>query len=68
MRSMSGRRLDHGDWIGRDELIEIVQRQPALQNSPGAEFNYNNTAFGLAAVIVEPMQRTVPPPPSAGGT
>ena len=51
--AMSGRRLDHGDWIGRDELIEIVQRQPALQNSPGAEFNYNNTAFGLAAVIVE---------------
>jgi hypothetical protein len=24
-----------------------------LQNSPGAEWNYNNTAFGLAAVIVE---------------
>jgi len=50
---MSGRRLDHGDWIGRGELIDIVQRQPALQNKPGAEFNYNNTAFGLAAVIVE---------------
>ncbi len=51
--SMSGRRLDHGDFIDRRELIEIVQRQPALQNSPGAEWNYNNTAFGLAAVIVE---------------
>ena len=50
---MSGRRLDHGDYIGRDELIEIVKRQPALQNAPGAEWNYNNTAFGLAAVIVE---------------
>lgn len=50
---MTGRRLDHGDWIDRSELIEIVQRQPALQNVPGAEFNYNNTAFGLAAVIVE---------------
>ncbi|NKB87819.1 MAG: serine hydrolase [Acidobacteria bacterium] len=50
---MSGRRLDHGDWIGRDELIGIVQRQPKLQNAPGAEFNYNNTAFGLAAEIVE---------------
>jgi hypothetical protein len=24
-----------------------------LQNAPGAEWNYNNTAFGLAAVIVE---------------
>tara|TARA_Y100000780_G_scaffold66313_1_gene59144 strand:- start:525 stop:2498 length:1974 start_codon:yes stop_codon:yes gene_type:complete len=50
---MSGRRLDHGDYIGRDELIEITQNQPALQNSPGSEWNYNNTAFGLAAVIVE---------------
>ncbi len=50
---MSGRRLDHGDWIDRQEIIDIVKRQPALQNAPGAEFNYNNTAFALAAVIVE---------------
>ena len=50
---MTGRRLDHGDWIDRSELIDIVQRQPALQNDPGGEWNYNNTAFGLAAVIVE---------------
>ena len=50
---MTGRRTDHGDWIDRHELIDIVQRQPALQNVPGAEYNYNNTAFGLAAVIVE---------------
>jgi CubicO group peptidase (beta-lactamase class C family) len=51
--TMSGRLLDHGDWIDRSELIDIVQRQPALQNAPGAEWNYNNTAFGLAAAIVE---------------
>lgn len=50
---MTGRRLDHGDWIDRSELIDIVKRQPTLQNSPGAEWNYNNTAFGLAAAIVE---------------
>ena len=50
---MTGRRLDRGDWIGRSEIIEIVQRQPELQNVPGAEWNYNNTAYGLAAVIVE---------------
>lgn len=50
---MTGRRLDHGDWIDRAELIAIVQRQPALQNEPGTEFNYNNTAYGLAATIVE---------------
>ena len=50
---MTGRRLDHGDWIDRSELVDIVQRQPALQNAPGAEWNYNNTAFGFAAAIVE---------------
>ena len=50
---MTGRRLDRGDWIDRSELIDIVQRQPALQNAPGAEWNYNNTAFGLAAAIIE---------------
>ncbi|MEZ4417296.1 MAG: serine hydrolase domain-containing protein [Gemmatimonadota bacterium] len=50
---LGGRRLDRGDWIDRSELIEIVQRQPALQNVPGAEWNYNNTAYGLAALIVE---------------
>ena len=41
------------DRIDRKELLEIVQRQPRLQNVPGTEFNYNNTAFGLAALIVE---------------
>jgi len=50
---IAGRRMDRGDLIEREELIRVVQRQPALQNEPGAEFNYNNTAYGLAAVIVE---------------
>jgi CubicO group peptidase (beta-lactamase class C family) len=49
---MSERRVAD-DWIDRREVIEVVQRQPKLQNVPGAEFNYNNTAFGLAAIIVE---------------
>jgi len=49
---MSERRVAD-DWIDRSEVIEVVQRQPKLQNVPGAEFNYNNTAFGLAAIIVE---------------
>lgn len=51
--SMAGRRLDKGDYISRDELIAIVQRQPELQNDPGTEWNYNNTAFGLLAMVVE---------------
>jgi CubicO group peptidase (beta-lactamase class C family) len=37
----------------RDDVLRAVERQPALQNAPGAEFNYNNTAFSLAAQIVE---------------
>ncbi|MBT8405374.1 MAG: beta-lactamase family protein [Gemmatimonadetes bacterium] len=39
--------------ISRDHVITIAQRQPSLQNSPGEEWNYNNTAFSLAATIVE---------------
>lgn len=50
--SMTGRRLDEGDYIDRQEIIDLVERQPELQNQPGAEWNYNNTAFALAAMIV----------------
>jgi CubicO group peptidase (beta-lactamase class C family) len=39
--------------LTRDDVLRAATRQPALQNSPGAEFNYNNTAFSLAAQIVE---------------
>ncbi|MCH7638203.1 MAG: serine hydrolase [Bacteroidetes bacterium] len=50
--SMGGRRLDIGDGIEREELIELIQRQPELQNSPGSKWNYNNTGFGLLAEVV----------------
>ncbi len=50
---MTGRRIGDGDYVGREEVIDVVQAQPALQNAPGAEWNYNNTAFALAALIVE---------------
>jgi len=49
--SVSGRRLDEGDFIAREEIIALVQNQPELQNSPGAEWNYNNTAFALLTVV-----------------
>lgn len=49
---LAGRRLDESDYVGREEFIPLVQRQPALQSAPGTEFNYNNTAFGLLAMIV----------------
>ena len=42
-----------GAPIARDEVIRVVQSQPALQNPPGAAFVYNNTGFVLAAMVVE---------------
>lgn len=51
--ALDGRNLNEGDYIRPDEIIEIVQRQPALQNDPGAEWNYNNTGFCLLAKVVE---------------
>ncbi len=55
---MAGRRIDHGDYIDRDEIIDVVRAQPKLQNPPGAEWNYNNTAFALAAMVVEKTSGT----------
>jgi CubicO group peptidase (beta-lactamase class C family) len=50
--AVGGWRLDRGDHIERDEIFTVVQRQPALQNSPGAEYNYNNTGYALLAEVV----------------
>ncbi|MEL6614827.1 MAG: serine hydrolase domain-containing protein, partial [Bacteroidota bacterium] len=41
------------DHIDREDVVGVVVRQRELQNSPGAEWNYNNTAYGLLALIVE---------------
>ena len=51
--AMGGRRLDEGDFIDRKEILALVQRQPDLQNPPGSEWNYNNTAYSLLTTIVE---------------
>jgi CubicO group peptidase (beta-lactamase class C family) len=51
--AIGGWRLEAGDHIDRDEVLTVVQRQPALQNSPGAEHNYNNTGYALLALVVE---------------
>lgn len=50
---LTGRMVMAGDHVDRDEILDIVERQPRLQNDPGAEFNYNNTAFAIGAMIVE---------------
>lgn len=54
---IGSRRFDEGDYVSPEEMIALVQRQPSLQNAPGAEFNYNNTAFALAAMVVERVAR-----------
>ena len=50
---IEGRQVLEGDYIGPDEVIKVINRQPALQNEPGAEFNYNNSAFSLATIVIE---------------
>jgi CubicO group peptidase (beta-lactamase class C family) len=41
------------DILRRQEVIELLKRQEELQNAPGEEYNYNNSAFILLAEIVE---------------
>jgi CubicO group peptidase (beta-lactamase class C family) len=50
---VAGRQVMEGDYVARSEIVDVVQRQPALQNDPGAEFNYNNTGYGLLALVIE---------------
>ncbi|HYE95137.1 MAG TPA: serine hydrolase [Rubricoccaceae bacterium] len=50
---LGGRRIDVGDYIERGEMVEVVRRQARLQNAPGAEWNYNNTGYGLLALVIE---------------
>jgi CubicO group peptidase (beta-lactamase class C family) len=46
------------DDLSREEAVRIVQRQSALQNSPGSEYNYNNTGFIMLAEIVSRVSET----------
>ena len=55
---LAGRRIDKSDWIDPDEAIALIQRQPALQNEPGAEWNYNNTGYVLLARVIEQVTET----------
>src|SRR5688500_3871438 len=51
--TIEGRQVLEGDNIAPDEVIKVINRQPTLQNEPGAEFNYNNSAFSLATIVVQ---------------
>ncbi len=50
---IEGRQVLEGDYIAPDEVIKVINRQPSLQNEVGAEFNYNNSAFSLATIVLE---------------
>src|SRR5688572_28548306 len=50
---IEGRQVLEGDYIAPDEDIKVINRQPTLQNEVGAEFNYNNSAFSLATIVLE---------------
>ena len=39
--------------LNQEKVIEIIQRQPELQNEPGTEFNYNNTGYVLMTEVIE---------------
>src|SRR5690606_31425056 len=56
--ALTGRMVLEADYIDRDEIIDVVQRQTELQNDPGAEFNYNNAAFGLLSMVIERVSGT----------
>jgi CubicO group peptidase (beta-lactamase class C family) len=51
--ALAGLRFGQGDHISQDDVINVVRRQPRLQNEPGAEWNYNNSAYVFAAMVVE---------------
>lgn len=55
---LAGVRIEKGDWIEPEEAIALIARQPELQNSPGAEWNYNNTGFVLLAKVIEEVTKT----------
>ncbi|MCC5865369.1 MAG: serine hydrolase [Wenzhouxiangella sp.] len=56
--ALAGVRVDKGDWMDVDVIIATVQRQTALQNKPGGEWNYNNTGYGLLAEVVTRVTAT----------
>ncbi|TVR57697.1 MAG: serine hydrolase [Gemmatimonadales bacterium] len=51
--AIGGWRIEDSDFVGREEALRVVQRQPELQNAPGAEWNYNNTGYLLLGMVVE---------------
>lgn len=53
LNTLAMRGRDLSSSLDREKIIEVVRRQPKLQNKPGAEWNYNNTGFALVVEIIE---------------
>ena len=54
--AMTGRNVSTD--LDIEKIIEIVQRQPELQNVPGSEFNYNNTGYALITEVINRVTGT----------
>jgi len=54
--AMAGWQL--GDYVAREEVITVLERQPELQNKPGEVFNYNNSGYVLLSMVVEAVTET----------
>lgn len=54
--AMTGR--DLSSPLDRKRMLEIVQKQPELQNEPGGEWNYNNTGYAIMTLLIEKVTDT----------
>lgn len=54
--AMTGRNVSTD--LDIEKIIEIIQRQPELQNVPGSEFNYNNTGYALITEVIHRVTGT----------
>lgn len=54
--AMTGRNISTD--LDIEKIIDIVKRQPELQNVPGSEFNYNNTGFALMTEVINRVTDT----------
>ena len=58
LNTLAMRGRDLSSPLERGKIIDVVQRQPELQNKPGAEWNYNNTGFALVVEVIERVTET----------
>jgi hypothetical protein len=56
--ALGGRRIDTGDHVDRGEIIEIVRRQPELQNEPGRRVELQQHRVLAARPVVERVTET----------